>query len=287
MREGNRGTLTSSAFEIGGTGWISFKLGGGGNVLCYVQVIDAVTGEILARYHQQAQQDAKLIQYVADLSAYIGRTARIQVVDQATGGWGCVSFDHVVTYYPAGVALPEGIVANDIKYYIVNGGFENGNLDGWHSEGEIGVVTDAHGYWGDNIAYNKDGNFLFTGVESFGADTMREGNHGTLTSSSFVIGGSGYISFKLGGGDNPECYILIIDDSTGEVLAKYHQQNLQNGTLIQYVADLSAYMNRCVKVQVVDYASSGWGCVSFDSVVSYYESTDSLPQGALVANDVK
>ena len=130
MKEGNRGTLTSSAFELGGNGYITYMLGGGNNY-CYVQVIDATTGEVLAKYRQQAREDALLKTYVANLSAYIGRTVRIQVVDNATNGWGCVSFDNVKTYY---TTIPEGIEAIDVKdvvkYEIMNGSFEN-ILDGW------------------------------------------------------------------------------------------------------------------------------------------------------------
>ena len=289
-REGNTGTLTSSVFEIGGSGWISFMLGGGGNEYCYVQVIDAVTGEVLAKYHQQAFQDAVLKTHIADLSAYIGRTVRIQVVDYASGNWGCVSFDNVVTYYES---KPEGIEAKDItdknsEYKIVNGGFESGNLYGWESIGEIGVVTNANNYWDGNPdhSYRKDGVYLFTGVGSDGVDTLREGNTGTLTSSAFKIGGIGYISFMLGGGGNAECYVQIIDAETGEVLAKYHQQEHQEGVLKTHIADLSAYMGRTVKLQVVDYAINNWGCVSFDNVVTYYASAEELPAG-ITANNIK
>ena len=63
-------------FEISGCGWISYKFGGG-NASCYIQVIDAVTHEILARYGQQAFNEAVLIQYVANLSAYAGRLDRM------------------------------------------------------------------------------------------------------------------------------------------------------------------------------------------------------------------
>ena len=101
---------------------------GGGNAFCYVQVIDATTGEVLARYRQQAREDAVLVKYVADLSAYVGRTVRIQLVDNATYDWGCISFDNVVTYY---TEIPSGLTAIDVKHEIVNGSFENG-LDGWN-----------------------------------------------------------------------------------------------------------------------------------------------------------
>ena len=178
------------------------------------------------------------------------------------------------------------------KYLAANGSFEFG-LEGWNSVGEIGVVTKADTYWGQQIPYGKHGDYLFTGVESNGDDTMREGNKGTLTSSAFEIAGTGYISFMLGGGGNELCYVQVVDVNTGDVLARYHQQEMKensvdptyDGTLVQYVADLSAHMGKTAIIQVVDYATSGWGCVSFDNVVTYYKDANYLPEG-ITANNI-
>ena len=293
MREGNRGTLTSSAFELGGTGYISFMLGGG-NDLCYVQVIDATTNEVLAMYRQQAREDAVLKTYVADLSAYIGRTIRIQLVDNATNEWGCVSFDNVVTYYPTTETLPAGAIeANDInatfKYTLANGGFEY-RLDGWTlvrtaGETDIGYVSEQEVFWKNaDKSYNKDGRFLFTGVEDINGSM--EGGQGTLTSSHFVIGGSGYITFKLGGGYNSECYIEIVDAETGSAIAKFHNPNADSneGRMFQFKADLSEFQGKEVYIRVVDNATTGWGCLAVDSFVTYYKTVEQLPEATLLPN---
>lgn len=293
------GTLTSSVFKISKFGWITFKLGAAkdGNYV-YVDIVDADTKEILARYYNglwaERTNDQKsgctLIPYVANLSEFAGREVFIRISDNADSGYGLFFVDSIVTYYDGrpqdfNEATPVDYEVSGTIYDVFNGGFEMGNVQGWWNNGEIGLVTDASGYWGDNIPYGKDGDFLFTGVESFGADTMREGNRGTLTSSAFVLGGTGYISFKLGGGGSEHCYVQIIDVATGDVLARYHQQAQQDAKLIQYVADLSAHLGKTVRIQVVDYASSGWGCVSFDNVVTYYASVDSLPE-AITANNI-
>ena len=293
------GTLTSSKFVIGGSGFVSFKLGAAkdGNYV-YIDIVDAKTKEIIARYYNGLwaettdglKSGCTLVAYKADLSQFIGREVFIRVSDNADSGYGLFFLDSFVTYY---TSEPEGFneatavnyTVSGTIYDVFNGGFEIGGVQGWWNNGEIGLVTDASGYWGDNIPYGKDGNFLFTGVESFGADTMREGNRGVLTSSVFEIGGTGYISFKLGGGGNVLCYVQVIDAVTGEVLARYRQQAQQDAKLIQYVADLSAYIGRSVRFQVVDQAASGWGCVSFDSLVTYYRGTEALPEG-LVATDI-
>ena len=292
-REGNKGVLTSSAFELGGTGYISYMLGGG-NDLCYVQVVDVATGEVLARFRQQAREDAVLKTYVANLSAYIGRTIRIQLVDNSTNEWGCVSFDNVVTYYPVGKALPENAIeANDInatfKYTLANGGFEY-RLDGWTlvrtaGETDIGYVSEQEVFWKNaDKSYNKDGRFLFTGVEDING--FMEGGQGTLTSSHFVIGGSGYITFKLGGGYNSECYIEIVDAETGSAIAKFHNPNADSneGRMFQFKADLSEFQDKEVYIRVVDNAVNAWGCMAVDSFVTYYETAEQLPEATLLPN---
>ena len=293
------GTLTSSTFKVGGTGFVTFKIGAmrDGNYV-YIDVVDAETKQILARYYnglwaektEGVKSGCTLVAYKADLSEFMGKEVFFRLSDNADSGYGLFFADSFVTYYEA---EPDGFnVATPVKYEIsgtiydlFNGGFELGDVQGWWNNGEIGVVTNANGYWGDNIPYEKVGDFLFTGVESFGADTMREGNKGTLTSSVFEIGGTGWISFKLGGGGNELCYVQVIDAVTGEILARYHQQAMRDAVLIQYVADLSAYIGRTARIQVVDQAENDWGCVSFDHVVTYYPAGAALPEG-IVANNI-
>ena len=293
------GTLTSSTFKVGGSGFVTFKIGAmrDGNYV-YVDVVDAETKQILARYYNglwaertdNVKSGCTMIAYKADLSAFAGREVFFRISDNADSGYGLFFADSFITYYenePEGfnVATPVDYEVSGTIYDVFNGGFEMGGVQGWWSIGEIGLVTDAFGYWGDNIAYGKDGNYLFTGVESFGADTMREGNKGTLTSSVFEIGGTGHISFMLGGGGNALCYVQVIDVATGDVLARFHQQAQQDAVLIQYVADLSAHVGKTARIQVVDLAENGWGCVSFDNVVTHYASVDALPAG-ITADDI-
>ena len=294
------GRLTSSPFTVGGAGFITFKVGGmrDGNYV-YIDVVDAETKEILARYYNGlwaertdgVKSGCTLISYKADLSAFAGREVFLSVSDNADSGYGLFFLDGIVTYYasePDGFApaTPVDYEVTGRIYDLFNGGFELGDVQGWWNNGEIGVVTNADGYWGDNIPYGKDGTYLYTGVESFGADTMREVNRGILTSSVFEIGGTGYVSFMLGGGGNPLCYIEVIDSTTGEILARYRQQAMQDAVLVRYIADLSAYIGRTARIRVVDQATGGWGCVSFDNVVTYYASLDTLPEG-LTATDIK
>ena len=290
--EGAVGTLTSSTFKVGGSGFVTFKIGAMRDEnYVYVDVVDAETKQILARYYNglwaERTNDVKsgctLIAYKADLSAFMGKEVFFRISDNADSGYGLFFADSFITYYenePAdfNVATPVSYAISGTIYDVFNGGFEMGGVQGWWNQGEIGAVTDADAFF-SGVSYGKDGNFLFSGVENYGAGFNFEANRGVLTSSVFEISGTGYISFKLGGGGNEFCYVQIIDAVTGEVLARYHQQAQRDAVLIQYVADLSAYIGRTARIQVVDYANSGWGCVSFDNVVTYYTSTEDLPAG--------
>ncbi|MBR2929949.1 MAG: FIVAR domain-containing protein [Clostridia bacterium] len=293
------GTLTSSTFKIGGSGFISFKLGAmkDGNYV-YVDVVDASTKQILARYYNGlwaemtdgVKSGCTLVAYKADLSGFIGKEVFLRISDNADSGYGLFFLDSFVTYYEAepegfNAATPVNYNVSGTIYDVFNGGFEMGDVQGWWNDGTPGHVTGAEAFF-TGVAYGKDGSFLYSGVEDFEAGNGLEGNRGVLTSSTFEIGGIGYISFMLGGGENSLCYVQIIDATTGEILARYHQQAMQDAVLITYVADLSLYIGRTARVQVVDQATSGWGCVSFDNVVTYYASTEDLPEG-LAAIDIK
>ena len=316
--ESHKGTLTSSAFTVGGSGYITYLLGGGGNPLeCYISIIDAETEEELVRYSNRLFSDkgigiinngsnlANMVWYKADLSAYMGRSLKIRVVDNGTSNWGLITVDSFVTYYKEASGVPaKANLAVDIKpepkpdtilgesnpYQVLNGDFETGDLTGWtlaKTEGstEIGYVSGQDVFWKNaDKPYNKDGNYLFTGIE----DVMgsMEWATGTLTSSTFTIGGCGYITFKLGGGQNDNCYIEIVDATSNQAIAKYHNDNdrSKEGYMFHFKADLSAYLGSEVYIRVVDNAHDDWGCLAVDSFITYYAQTEDLPETTLIEN---
>ena len=291
------GTLTSSSFKVGGSGFITFKVGGMKDAnYVYVDVVDAENDQILARYYNGNISDelgsdirgCTLLEYKANLSAFDGKEVYLRFSDNADANYGLFFIDTIVTYYaeePVSVqdATAVPYVVSGTVYDVFNGGFEMGDVQGWWNIGNAGAVTQADAFF-SGVAYGKEGAFLYSGVEDFQAGNGREGNRGTLTSSVFEIAGTGYISFKLGGGGNSLCFVQVIDSTTNEILARYHQQQMNDAVLIQYVADLSSYIGRTARIQVVDYAENNWGCVSFDDVVTYYATE--IPQG-VTAIDIK
>ncbi len=318
--ESHKGTLTSSAFKVGGSGYITFLLGGGANPLeCYISIIDAETGEELARYANRLFNDkgigiinngsnlANMVMYKADLSEYMGRSLKIQIVDNAVSGWGLITADSFVTYYKdlAGVPsnaneainikpepLPDTVLGENDPYQVLNGDFESGDLTGWtleteSGETEMGYVSGQDVFWKNaEKSYNKDGRFLFSGIE----DVMgsMEAARGTLTSSAFTVGGCGFITFKLGGGYNPECYIEIVDASTDEAILKYHNDNADSneGRMFLFKADLTEHMGKEVYIRVVDNASEAWGCLAVDSFITNYDSIEELPEATLIESKI-
>ena len=319
--ESNKGTLTSSAFTVGGCGYITFLLGGGGNPLeCYVSIIDAETGEELVRYANRLFNDkgigiinngsnlANMVMYKADLTEFMGRSVKIRLVDNATNNWGLLTADSFVTYYKdaAGIPakaneavdikpepLPDTILGENDPYQVLNGDFETGDLTGWTLEiangsTEMGYVSGQDVFWKNaDKPYNKDGSFLFTGIED--VNGWMEGGKGTLTSSTFTVGGCGFITFKLGGGYNSECYVEIVDAATGITVAKYHNDNADSneGRMFHFKADLTVFMGQEVYIRVVDNAENAWGCLAVDSFITHYDSIEELPSEAtLIENKI-
>ena len=295
--EGAVGTLTSSSFIVGGCGYVTFKLGAmkDGNYV-YLDVVDAETKQILARYYNglwaertdNVKSGCTLIAYKADLSEFAGKEVFFRISDNANSGYGLFFADSFNTYYTSvpgdefNTATPVDYEVSGTVYDLFNGGFEYGDNRGWWNDGEPGAVTGADAFF-SGVAYGKDGNYLYSGVEDHGAANGREGNTGVLTSSAFELGGAGYVTYMLGGG-NAFCYVQVIDSTTGEVLARYRQQAREDAILKKYVADLSAHVGKTVRIQLVDNATADWGCVSFDNVVTYY---DEKPEGYIDAVDVK
>lgn len=305
--EQNTGTLTSSAFEIGGSGYITYRLGGGKDVtLCYLSVVDAETGEELARYGNGLFNDGTMTLYKADLSEFTGRTVKLVLTDNATDDWGLVVADSFVTYYANAKSVPKDAeTAKDLKtidylgkdniYQVNNGDFETGDLFGWKKTGNIGGISDETVWWNEQLPFNKDGEYFFSGWA--GAESAT----GTVESEAFTLGGSGFITFKLGGGMNTSlCYIEIFDKTAGEVIARYGNTEFKdNGiapgdlkgsclaNMVLYKADLSEYMGHELVIRIVDNAEKDWGLLFADSFITYYETESELAEDAISAENLK
>lgn len=316
--EGNRGTLTSSPFEVGGCGIMTYMLGGGKNhELCYLSVIDAATGDELARFYNSRFNNGAMTMFKADISEFIGKTVMLRLTDNAASDWGLLIADSFRTYYETEKSVPTKAVraANILTrdylgkgdvYQVDNGDFETGDLYGWTLDGNIaGISADIIWKgWGENLTHNKDGKYFLSGWSG------AEAEKGTLTSSAFTVGGCGWMTFKLGGGkDRNLCKIEIIDAETNAVLATYGntmfrdnfkdivpgtvtnpadpaEYNTYLANMVLYKADLSAFVGRSVKIRLVDNATADWGLLFADSFITHYESEADIAENAVLAEDL-
>ncbi|HON08007.1 MAG TPA: hypothetical protein PLW02_07910, partial [Verrucomicrobiota bacterium] len=91
------GTLTSPEFKIERK-YIKFLIGGGGypEKTCINLLIDGKVVRTAVGPNTKPGGSEALIPMAWDVSEFIGKTAQIQIVDNATGGWGHINIDHIV-----------------------------------------------------------------------------------------------------------------------------------------------------------------------------------------------
>jgi ankyrin repeat protein len=102
--DGPRGTLISQTFEITQP-IMSFLIGGG----CDINSVRAellVDGKVVRKTTGKCTETMKRTRW--DVSEFIGRSARIQLVDESSGGWGHINFDDVRFEVPESTQTPKG-----------------------------------------------------------------------------------------------------------------------------------------------------------------------------------
>jgi fructan beta-fructosidase len=99
FRNGDRGTgtLTSPEFKIERR-YLSFLIGGGGfaGETCLNLMIDGTVAKSATGPNTKPGGSEHLDLQHWDVAAFAGKTARLQIVDRATGGWGHINVDQIV-----------------------------------------------------------------------------------------------------------------------------------------------------------------------------------------------
>lgn len=281
--EGATGTLRSSNFIVGGSGWITYKLGGAKNIeQVYLEVVSADGAKRVTLPNFDWSDNAgslvrgcTLVSYRANLLEYgfsFGEEVYLLLTDNGANDYGLFFLDSVVTYYPVG-SEPDDSFNLVSKYRLFNGGFETGSLTGWKLTGDIGVVTDDDNYWNDpNNVYNKNGRYLFSWYTN-GDGVSREDATGTLQSRVFTLKKNAIVSFLLGGGQTGVSLEFVrpaADGAGEEVLARFTNQLFDNnGRLMSYYYQFDLEEDTQCFVRVIDQAAAdegAWRCFALDGV---------------------
>ena len=256
---GYTGSLRSENFVLSGDGTLSMKLAGGALVtrkgegapkkalekICYVGVYTAEDDKMVAKFtnkyfleHTESYVNVSdyengvcctdnFYRYTEDLSEYIGKEMYLRIIDNDKEVYyGYISVDDIRiggenaqqdgTFFVKSKDYVQDVAAPS-EYEIKNGDFEVGSLAGWEIVSGDAFshdgVNSAKYWWNESIPFCRDGNYHF----GFNNPTAT----GVMRSSEFVVGGSGYVSYKLGGcSDNALTYLrfmLKTDDGDLEV----------------------------------------------------------------------
>lgn len=95
--DGSVGTLTSPAFKVERK-YINFLIGGGKNIekTCINLLVDGKIVRSATGPNDKAGGSETLSPDTWDVAEFAGKQATIQIVDNATGGWGHINVDHIV-----------------------------------------------------------------------------------------------------------------------------------------------------------------------------------------------
>ncbi|EFC82198.1 hypothetical protein [Parafrankia sp. EUN1f] len=248
------GRMRSSTFTLAGTGEISFLLGGGNNLENLFVALHRVSdGAELMRATNTAFADSETLSRVVwDASAHLGQELYLEVVDTATGGWGHLNLDDVRTYTERSISQ------------IVNPGFETGDLTGWTATGRAFSAAQVTNRteWGWGCCFNPEGTYHL-----WGANNVSDNETGTLTSSSFTLGGTGEISFLIGGGNNlANLYVALHRVSDGAELMRATNTAFADSEAYSPVRwNAADYLGEELYFRIVDNAAGGWGHINVDA----------------------
>lgn len=263
------GTLTSSPFVVKDGAWLTFSWGGGGNgdvLLKICKEDDTIVATYDNIYNNVSSLKAKTLKRAVDLGGLnlAGETVYLVFEDNSTSNYGGIVVSDIVTN--ATECPADAMEIAEHGSYILNAGFEDGNLNGWKAtEGEAFnaeyVANSDETFWDVQREFNAIGSKFFRGERN-------ESATGKMRSASFVLGGDGYISFLFGGAGNKEVYVQFVDAGTDKVLQKvtndaFHDPNFSNNMNRVFV-DLHNHVGKTIYIEIVDNAEGGFGFANLD-----------------------
>jgi hypothetical protein len=265
-----KGTLTSVPFQIRGDS-ITFLVGGGKLPKTeYVALL--VDGQEVLKVSGNGSESMERQDW--DVTAYKGKSARIFISDQFSGGWGHINADD---FRYEGYVEPAGRETQaTVKVWVPgllfeNSDFEKADLSNWTA---VGIAFKHQPVLGDNPkarnrkqSSNHQGDFWIGTYEMYqGIGNQKPGKiigdrqKGTLTSIPFKIEGD-RITFLIGGGNRLEKeYVALVVD--GEEVLKATGNDVE--TMQRQDWDVSAYKGKSARIFISDQFSGGWGHINAD-----------------------
>ncbi len=257
------GRLRSTDFILGGTGFITFRLGGGTNpALAYLSVRRSDDDVEIARFaNHEPNQDhpAILTPYKADLSAYLGETLYLELCDYGGHAGDYLVFDDFLTYHESEPV--EFLIAVDSKptfpqlFYpnqVPNGDFNLG-LANWHEIQGSAFRVDA-----GSLKSNEGGDAA-TGV---------------IRSELFRVDGSGIITLEIGAAQgeryDKDTYVVIKEHLTNRELVRFANRNHNGIFMVTYYVDLSAHLGKKCYFEIVDNAQGSYDTIFIGNIRTFY-----------------
>ncbi|KAH8693061.1 glycosyl hydrolase family protein [Talaromyces proteolyticus] len=254
------GTLTSPPFTISHPN-INFLIGGGNapGTECINLIIQGQNQPVRTSTGLNAEN---LLPQTWDVSAFMGQTAVLEIVDQATGGWGHILIDQITFTGNTGTNNPPS--SSDVFDFNSTSSFAD---LGWIATGDLVGQGPAQGTLaGQQVVTGYMGNFVNTFLNG-------DATTGTLTSPSFTITET-VINFLIGGGNAPgvECINLMVQ---GQVVRTATGADAE--MLIPKSWDVTDLIGQTASIEIIDLSTAGWGHILIDEIS--FSNSSSEPYG--------
>ncbi|TVP95507.1 MAG: hypothetical protein EA374_03625 [Acholeplasmatales bacterium] len=277
------GRLTSSPFELGGSGHISFMLGGGRHTgLLFVSVRRLSDDVEIARFGNTEfnqvpyfledgetvnpdYREANLVRYVANLQAHLGEVLYFDIQDLGGRDWDLFTLDSFETYHASIPVFEEAFTAVNLLPEISdvdtpplamnNQDFSEG-LQGWQVHGE------------NTAFYVEDG--------ALKSNLMGDASIGLIRSPAFRLdpSGSGFISFELAAGQgarfDKDTFVSVREAHTHREIFRTANTRSDGNTFIAYFIDLQDHLGKTLYLEIVDNATGAWDTLFIRNIETHY-----------------
>ncbi len=143
-----------------------------------------------------------------------------------------------------------------------------------------GVIS-AQTYWNEEMPYNQGGDYHLDGWNN----GIPENETWRIRSSVFQLGGSGFITVRMGGNAAAVRVFRADDDKQIGYFKQDHFRDtgfpsLKSGgswaNMATYVIDLSSHIGEKLYIELCDEKASTWAQAFFDEVITFYETAPDL-----------